>query len=96
VDQHAEPPFLKPPHRLAQQQHVLEHAAGQGHRAQPCPLAGHDAARLDQRGHAMVEAGRDDPSGDPSSKVGKNGLHQVAAPDAERAVAGLDAAPVGA
>ena len=44
---------------------VLEHPAGQRHRAQAVPVAQSQAARLDQRGDAVVEASRDDRRRDP-------------------------------
>jgi hypothetical protein len=46
-----------------QQQEVLEHAAGQRHRVQAVPISHRGAARLDQRGDAVVEASRDDRGG---------------------------------
>ena len=42
---------------------VLEHAAGQRHRAQAVPVTHGQAARLDQRGDAVVETSRDDRGG---------------------------------
>ncbi len=43
-----------------QQEHVLEHAAGQGHRVQAVALAQQEAAGLDGGRDPVVEAGGDD------------------------------------
>ena len=56
VQQDAEAAGLQPAHGGVEQEQVLEHAAGQRHCAQVVTLAHEDAARLDQRGHAVVEA----------------------------------------
>jgi hypothetical protein len=65
VHQDAEAACLEPADRRAQQQRVLEHPAGQRHRAEPVPIAQEQAARLDHRGHAVMEVGRDDWGGNP-------------------------------
>jgi hypothetical protein len=70
VQQHAEAARLEPRHRRAEQEHVLEHAAGQGDRAQAGLVAQPEAARFDQGGDAVVEAGGDEGGGDATRSVG--------------------------
>ncbi len=84
MDQDPEPGPLQPGHGRAQQQHVLEHAAGQRDRAQSVPFPRQQAARLDQRGHAVVETSRDDRAGGPGREVLDDRGEQVSSVNTER------------
>jgi hypothetical protein len=52
-----------------EQERVLEDAAGQGDRAQAMLVAQEQAARLDQGGDAVVEAGGDEGGGNATRSV---------------------------
>jgi hypothetical protein len=65
VGQHGEAAGLQAGHGGVQQEHVLEHAAGQGDRGQAVPVAQVHAAGFDQGGDPVVEARGDDGGGNP-------------------------------
>ena len=69
MQQDAEAAGLEAGDRRGQQQQVLEHAAGERHRAQAVAFAQPQAARFDQGGDAVVKTGGDEGGGDATRSV---------------------------